>query len=344
MTTTPDLVWLAAALIIGFILGLIPAILLAKSRSEAAREAGKQEMATEIATLQERLTSRDNQLQHIEAELTDKEVEFESLSQLRTELERDKARLSAEFVDHYANAGHPRTTLFPGIQDCLEELADAGIGIGVCSNKPQDSCEALLADLGVAGLVSAVHGSSPGIPAEPDPTSLFRVLLSLKANPAASLYVGDSDTDVKTARAAGMPVILVGWGYTATPAADLGADAVIETFDDLSQIRKLPPKSRNPVPWADSPQGHLNRLQPIHSRCMLRAVFLRELAAHATDQRLFADSRVIKWEFASNSGGITSLVNRMGSARLVPRCGQSTRRYPVPRKCAVGSCRAAHGT
>jgi phosphoglycolate phosphatase len=159
-------------------------------------------------------------------------------------------RLSAAFVDHYATAGHPRTTLFPGMRDCLQELSNAGIGIGVCSNKPQGSCESLLSDLGIDGLVSAVQGSSPDVPAKPDPTSLYRVLRTLGANPARSLYVGDSDTDVMTARAARMPVILVGWGYSDTPVTELGADAVIDTVDDLPKIRS---RLSSPRPPADSP-------------------------------------------------------------------------------------------
>jgi phosphoglycolate phosphatase len=161
--------------------------------------------------------------------------------------EATTARLASAFVDHYAKAGHPRTALFPGMRDCLRELADTGTGIGICSNKPQGSCEALLSDLGIDGLVSAVHGSAPGIPTKPDPTSLLRLLRELEADPARSLYVGDSDTDVMTARAAGMPVMLVSWGYSDTPVAELGADAVIDTVDDLPQIRLRLSSSRPPA-------------------------------------------------------------------------------------------------
>jgi DNA recombination protein RmuC len=99
MTTTPDLLWLAVALVIGFILGLVPAILLAKSRIGAAREAGRQDLATEMATLKERLASRDNRLQQLEAEIQEKETELDELVSLRTELERDKSRLSTELKE-----------------------------------------------------------------------------------------------------------------------------------------------------------------------------------------------------------------------------------------------------
>ena len=145
--------------------------------------------------------------------------------------------LAAAFVDHYAKAGHRRTTLYPGVLRCLRRLAASGVGIGVCSNKPQGSCDALLTDLGIADLVSVVRGSAPGIPHKPDPTSLFRVLDALAANPARTLYVGDSETDVLTARAAGIPVALVSWGYSDTPVTELGADAVIDSIDDLPAVR-----------------------------------------------------------------------------------------------------------
>lgn len=147
------------------------------------------------------------------------------------------ARLSAAFVSHYARAGHRQTTLYPGVRDCLGKLTDDGVGIGVCSNKPQASCESLLSDLGIANLVSAVQGSGPATPTKPDPTTLLYVLHTLAAAPAQTLYVGDSDTDVMTARNAGVPVALVSWGYSDTPVTALGADAVIESLDDLPAVR-----------------------------------------------------------------------------------------------------------
>ena len=104
MTTSPDLIWLAIALITGFILGFLPAILLAKSRIEAARQAGRQEPATELAIIGERLASRDARLQQFEAELKEKDAKLGELNQLRTELERDKSRLAAELQEQAKSA------------------------------------------------------------------------------------------------------------------------------------------------------------------------------------------------------------------------------------------------
>ncbi len=104
MTASPDLIWLAIALIIGFILGFIPAVLLVKSRTQAARQAGRQDLATELATLEERLASRDARLQRFEAELKGKEAKLDELTQLRTELERDKSRMAAELHEQAKSA------------------------------------------------------------------------------------------------------------------------------------------------------------------------------------------------------------------------------------------------
>jgi phosphoglycolate phosphatase len=149
--------------------------------------------------------------------------------------EASVAGLSAAFIDHYTRTGHQRTTLFPGVRDCLRKLA--GTGVGVCSNKPHAACESLLSELGIADLVSAVQGSAPGVPTKPDPTMLHRVLSALGAEKARSVYVGDSETDVLTARAAGLPVVLVSWGYSDRPVTEIGADAVIDSFDELPVFR-----------------------------------------------------------------------------------------------------------
>lgn len=104
MTTSPDLIWLAIALITGFILGFLPAILLVKSRIEAAHQAGRQEPATELAILEERLASKAARLQQFEVERREKEAKLDELAQLLTGLERDKSRLTAELQEQAKSA------------------------------------------------------------------------------------------------------------------------------------------------------------------------------------------------------------------------------------------------
>lgn len=99
MTAAPDLIWLLAVLIVGFILGLLPAILLMKTRIESARLAGRQELATEIATLEERLASREEQLLRQSEALQKSADKLEQVTEENAELETDKARLATQLKE-----------------------------------------------------------------------------------------------------------------------------------------------------------------------------------------------------------------------------------------------------
>ena len=142
--------------------------------------------------------------------------------------------LTNAFMAHYGASNNRLSSLFAGVSDCLEELTTMNVAIGVCSNKPHASCRGLLADLGIAKYVAALQGSAAGIPKKPDPTMLLEVLRKLGVPAEHALYVGDSKTDVLTARAAGVPVVLVSYGYTERPADQLGADDVVASLDSLS--------------------------------------------------------------------------------------------------------------
>lgn len=143
-------------------------------------------------------------------------------------------QLTDAFMDIYAASGNRLSSLFAGVGDCLDELAAANVAIGVCSNKPHDACRGLLVDLGIAKYVGALQGSAAGVPRKPDPTMLLEVLRLLDVSAEFALYVGDSDTDVRTARAAGLPVVLVSYGYSDKPADQLGADGVVSSLRELS--------------------------------------------------------------------------------------------------------------
>jgi len=105
MPASPDLTWLVAALIIGFVLGLFPAILLVKNRIDAARLSGRQELSGELATLDERLISRNARLERLETELREKDEKLDRLILERTELERDKSRLTTELKEETRRSG-----------------------------------------------------------------------------------------------------------------------------------------------------------------------------------------------------------------------------------------------
>ena len=147
--------------------------------------------------------------------------------------------LTNAFMGHYAASGNRLSSLFPGVSDCLEELESMNVAIGVCSNKPHDASRGLLVDLGIAKYIDALQGATAGMPKKPDPTMLLEVLRSLDTPAENALYVGDSDTDVQTARAAGLQVVLVSYGYSDRPADQLGADGVVSSLQQL------------PTAWSD---------------------------------------------------------------------------------------------
>lgn len=159
-----------------------------------------------------------------------------ALAELRTRKSRYVVdKLTDRFHDEYMRQETTESRLYQGAEDCLERLRASGTRIGICSNKPEDLCHKLVSDLGVSDYFDVILGSGSGLPRKPDPAPLLEAIARLGSLPEAALYVGDSETDVKTARAAGVDVVLVSYGYTACPARDLGADEVYDSLADIVQ-------------------------------------------------------------------------------------------------------------
>lgn len=160
-----------------------------------------------------------------------------ALDELGAAAEEDEiAELTARFESAYLEHGNALTKLFSGALECIAELEGHSIPIGLCSNKPEHICDQLLADLDIRDYFAAIQGSGTGLQRKPHPDPLLAILGRLGAKPAQALYVGDSSTDVATARAGGVPVALVKHGYTSKPAATLGSDWVVESLADIPSI------------------------------------------------------------------------------------------------------------
>jgi phosphoglycolate phosphatase len=141
--------------------------------------------------------------------------------------------LYARFLDRYTAEPCRRSRLYPGVAAALDKLARAGCRFGVCTNKPQRPTVLLLEALGVADRFGAVIGGDVLPVRKPDPRHLGAVLERLDASPDTAVMVGDSRNDVLTAHAAGLPCVLYGHGYTTIPPRELGAEAVIDRWDEL---------------------------------------------------------------------------------------------------------------
>jgi len=137
------------------------------------------------------------------------------------------------FHNAYLARRNAASRLFPGVRQTLERLHAADLKLGICSNKPQDLCDALVRDLGLAPFIDTVVGADGERPRKPDPTGLAHAMALLGGAPETTLYVGDSDTDVATGRAAGCRVALVNYGYSVRPASQLGADLVVDSLAEL---------------------------------------------------------------------------------------------------------------
>jgi phosphoglycolate phosphatase len=138
------------------------------------------------------------------------------------------------FMAAYAADPARLTRPYPGVAAALAALAEAGIPLAVCTNKPQDVALAVLDALGLAGHFATVVGGGAGYPAKPDPAPLLACLDRLGAAPAASVLVGDSETDAATAAQAAVPFALFTGGYRHAPAEAIAAALRFDRFADLA--------------------------------------------------------------------------------------------------------------
>jgi len=142
-------------------------------------------------------------------------------------------RLVASAFAHYAGHLTDNSKTYDGVIETLESLAAAKVPMAVCTNKPAGFSRRLLADLDLARYFKAILGGDSFLVRKPDPAHLLGTLEPLGVAARDAIMVGDSATDVAAARNAGVPVIVTSYGYTQTPPAELGADAVVDNFLEL---------------------------------------------------------------------------------------------------------------
>ena len=139
--------------------------------------------------------------------------------------------------DHYAAHCFDETRLYPGILELVRALADRGCQLAVLSNKPDDFTNQMIAHYFQPNPFQIVRGHRADTPLKPDPTSALAIARELKIPPADWLYLGDTNTDMQTAQAAGMVPVGVLWGFRER--AELlasGAAEIIAKPADLLQL------------------------------------------------------------------------------------------------------------
>jgi phosphoglycolate phosphatase len=138
------------------------------------------------------------------------------------------------FLTIYESRIADESHLYPGVSNALEQLVLSGYRLAVCTNKLEHQARALIEKLGIAQHFSAICGRNTFAFAKPDARHLTETILQSGGDPKRAIMIGDSITDIKTARNAGLPVIAVTFGYTATPVAMLNPDQIIDHYDTLS--------------------------------------------------------------------------------------------------------------
>jgi phosphoglycolate phosphatase len=148
----------------------------------------------------------------------------------------DPAQAAEVFMRHYESDATSLTTAFPGVDPALESLRAAAIPLAVCTNKPARITAAILESLGLATYFARVIGGDSLAFRKPDPRVLLHLLEAFDARPERSLLVGDSEVDAATARAAGVPFVLMKHGYRRGPAEEIPCIAALGSFDELPAL------------------------------------------------------------------------------------------------------------
>lgn len=135
------------------------------------------------------------------------------------------------YLGHYGANICGGTLRYPAVEQAMDELAAHGVRLAICTNKPEALTLALLDALGWSDRFAAVICGDNFPYRKPDPRMLSETVA--RAGGGRTAYVGDSIIDAETARAAGVPFVAVSFGFRDRPVEALGADAVIDSFDQL---------------------------------------------------------------------------------------------------------------
>ena len=168
--------------------------------------------------------------------MIERALEAEGRKPAKAELDR----MFSAFIEHYAAHIADRSRPFPELKATLDLLAGNGHRLAVCTNKLEWLSVRLLNTLDLTRHFAAICGQDTFGVQKPDPEILRRTILRAGGEPERAIMVGDSATDIRTARAATVPVIAVDFGYSEVPIATLQPDRIIGSFADLpAAIREI---------------------------------------------------------------------------------------------------------
>lgn len=159
---------------------------------------------------------------------------FERLGRVWTEAEMQVAYTT--LLDHYRQAIAVHTRLYPGAMAAVETLRTKGFATAICTNKPEGLADALLHRLGVRSAFAALIGADTLYARKPDPAPYLAAVARAGGVLARSMLVGDTETDAKTAAAAGVPAALVTFGPEGAGVVRFRPAALLDRYEDLPDL------------------------------------------------------------------------------------------------------------
>ena len=139
-------------------------------------------------------------------------------------------------LDAYDREIDRHTVMYPGAMEAVEALKSNGYAVGICTNKPEGLAEKLMRNLGVRDAFACLVGADTLPVRKPDPEPLFETARRAGGDPKSCCLIGDSDTDRNTAKAAGVPSILVTFGPSGENMAALTPEGLINSFAELPDL------------------------------------------------------------------------------------------------------------
>ncbi|MCB1381930.1 MAG: phosphoglycolate phosphatase [Notoacmeibacter sp.] len=145
-----------------------------------------------------------------------------------------REELLAVFLDHYITAMPGRSRPFDGAVEAMDRLAKAGHPLAVCTNKMEALAVRLIDSLGLASRFAAICGADTFGWRKPDPRHITSTIGRAGGDPSVGLMIGDTRTDIEAAKAAGIPVVAVAFGYSPEPLAPMQPSLIIRHYDELT--------------------------------------------------------------------------------------------------------------
>lgn len=138
------------------------------------------------------------------------------------------------FLEYYGQHVLDNTVLYPGVREAIDRLRDAGKRLAVLTNKPVRMSQTIIDGLGIAPHFFRVYGGNSFEFKKPNPIGIEKLMAEASAGRDATLMIGDSSVDVRTARNAGIPCCGVTWGFQPETLADPAPDLLVDRMEDMA--------------------------------------------------------------------------------------------------------------